>query len=110
MYKQGDIIIVFFPYSDDFKKSKLRPAIVVSNELSNGLDNDLIICPITTRLRESPFSFSLSNEDLLQPLPNEREVRCNKFATIRSSLILDRISALKADKVAKLAEVLKSAF
>ena len=110
MYKQGDIIIVFFPYSDDINTSKLRPAIVVSNELSNGLDNDIIICPITTRLRQSRFSFPLSNEDLLQPLPKDSEVRCNKFATIRSSEVLKSVSALKAAKIAELAEVLKSVF
>ena len=110
MYKQGDIIVVHFPFSDNIKKSKMRPAIVISNEISNNIDHDLIICPITTMLRRSVFSFLLDNGDLHEPLPQNSEVRCNKIATIRSNLVLSKISELSKDKMDDLIGLVKRAF
>ena len=42
MYKQGDIIVVKFPFTDgsEFKK---RPALVVSNDKVNKTDDYLIV-------------------------------------------------------------------
>ena len=95
MYLQGDIIVVNYPFSDDLKKSKLRPAIIVSNQQSNSLDGDVLISPITSTIRESEFSYLLNDDDLISPLPKNSEIRCNKITTIRSTLIVNKISALK---------------
>jgi mRNA-degrading endonuclease toxin of MazEF toxin-antitoxin module len=83
MYQQGDIIVVHYPLTDKPAKTKLRPAIIVSNEISNKLDNDVLVCPVTTKVRDSEFSFLLNNNDLTQPLLPGSEVRCNKIMTIR---------------------------
>ena len=83
MYKQGDIIAVHYPLTDKPAKTKLRPAIVVSNDISNKLDNDILVCPITTKTHDSEFSYPLNNNDLTLPLLNGSEVRCNKIMTIR---------------------------
>lgn len=110
MYHQGDIIKVRYPFSDDPKKSKIRPAIVVSNKLSNDMDNDLLICPITTTLRLTPFSFPLKNEDMTIPLPEKSEVRCNKITTIRNHLVLDKFSTIKAEALKELLEKIHQCF
>lgn len=110
MYQQGDIISVNFPFSDDIKKSKLRPAVVVSNKTSNDLDNDLLICPITSTIRKSDFSFILNDSDLTQPLPKNSEIRCNKIATIRNSLVFGKVSSLKPNSLKKVLEMIKSVF
>jgi mRNA-degrading endonuclease toxin of MazEF toxin-antitoxin module len=60
MYKQGDIIAVHYPLTDKPAKTKLRPAIVVSNNISNKLDNDILVCPITPKTHDSEFSYPLS--------------------------------------------------
>jgi mRNA-degrading endonuclease toxin of MazEF toxin-antitoxin module len=80
MYKQGDVIAVHYPLTDKPAKTKLRPAIVISNEISNQLDNDILVCPITTKTRDSEFSYPLSNDDLTQSLPyraRARAVKCD---------------------------------
>ena len=97
-YKQGDIIKVPFPFSDDFSRSKVRPAIVVSNEMSNQLDNDIIIAPITSVVRTNVFSLLIDNQDLTFPLPLNSEVRCNKIMVMRQSLVISKISSLKKYK------------
>ena len=110
MYQQGDIIAVNYPFSDDFKKSKLRPAIIISNQKSNNLDGDVLICPITSTIRESEFSFLLNDINLSDPLPKNSEIRCNKIATIRSSLIVNKISALNIEALRIVLLKIKSAF
>jgi mRNA interferase MazF len=95
MYKQGDIIAVNYPFSDNPALSKLRPAIVISNILSNNLDNDLLIAPITSILRNDIFSMQLVDNQLTISLPENSEIRCNKITTLRKSLVIRKISALK---------------
>ena len=89
-YKRGDIVKFPYPYSDDFSKSKVRPAIIVSNDISNNLDNDYLVAPITSMIRKTPFSFAIENKDLTNSLPLNSEVRCNKITTVRQSLILGK--------------------
>jgi mRNA interferase MazF len=53
-YKQGDIVFVPFPFSDD-TGSKFRPAIVISNNrVNNSLD--IILAQITAKPRNDEFT------------------------------------------------------
>lgn len=95
MYKQGDIVWINYPFSDNPTITKARPALVISNELSNNLDNDLLIAQITSILRKDKFSVLLQNENLTVPISQISEVRCNKIVTVRKDLILGKLSSLK---------------
>ena len=112
MYKQGDIIAVYFPLTDKPAKTKLRPAIIVSNEKSNQVDNDILVCPLTTKIRDSEFSYLLNKNDLLQPLPNESEVRCNKIMTIRvwEKQIVGKISGVNGEALSDILEIVRKVF
>lgn len=44
LYKQGDIILIRYPLSDKPEKSIIRPVVIVSNETSNNLDKDILVC------------------------------------------------------------------
>jgi mRNA interferase MazF len=98
MYKQFDIVAVNYPFSDNPQQSKLRPAIIISNALSNELDSDVLLCPISTQIRSEVFSYSLDGVYLTFPLPAKSEIRCNKITTLRTSLIIKKISSLKQEK------------
>jgi mRNA-degrading endonuclease toxin of MazEF toxin-antitoxin module len=102
MYKQGDIVLVRYPFSDDPAQTKVRPAVVISNENSNRLDSDVLIAQITSAIRLTPFSFPLTHVDVTVPLPKPSEVRCNKVATARNNIILQKISAIKPEKLPSL--------
>jgi len=110
MYKQGDIIIVPYPFSDNFKKYKYRPAVIVSNKKSNDLDEDVLICPITSTIRENEFSYKLTENDTKEPLPVQSEVRCNKIVTIRKSLIKTNFNLLEQQALLKMLRKVKSSF
>ena len=94
MFQQGDIISVWYPFSDNPKKGKVRPAIIISNEASNQLDHDLLIIPITSTLRQDAVSFPIDNNDLTVALPEDCEARCNKITTIRDTVVYGKVSSL----------------
>jgi mRNA interferase MazF len=110
MYKQGDIIIVPYPYSDNLKKYKYRPAVIVSNQKSNKVDGDILICPITSTIRQDEFSYLIKEHDTNEPLPVQSEVRCNKIVTIRKSLIKGKFNQLKDPVTKKIIQKVKSTF
>jgi mRNA-degrading endonuclease toxin of MazEF toxin-antitoxin module len=112
VYSQGDIILIRYPLSDKPEKSIIRPVVVISNEASNSLDKDILVCQITTRLRGDRYSYLISTGDLKVPMPEVCEVRCNKIATVRiwDKIVLDKISEFKPESFAKLLMIIKTVF
>src|SRR5580704_8536606 len=100
---QGDIVILNFPFSDQ-SGSKLRPAIVVSNAQINKT-SDVILAAITSQYRNDDFSFALENKFLTKALHrNDCEVRCHNLFTAEKSVIVQKISALKPEKINELSQ------
>lgn len=106
-FGQGDIVWVNFPFSDQPATSKKRPALIVSNELSNRLDHDFLMVPITSSIRQERFSVFIGENDVENPLPLKSEIRCNKICTIRDTLILGKITALKQERMAEVVEAIR---
>gem|GEM_PF-1562900 len=96
-YSQGDIVWADYPLSDKPEKSKIRPVLIVSNIVSNRLDNDFLIAPITSKIRSQPFEVVLTDDKVDEPLPALSVVRCNKLHTIRNSRITGRITNVKSE-------------
>ncbi|MDZ7361513.1 MAG: type II toxin-antitoxin system PemK/MazF family toxin [candidate division KSB1 bacterium] len=57
-YKQGQIVLVPFPYSD-LSGSKKRPVLVVSNDVYNASFPDIVVAVITSRIG-NPDVYSLT--------------------------------------------------
>jgi mRNA interferase MazF len=93
MYKQADIVVVKFPFTDgsEFKK---RPALVVSNEIINK-NGDYLIVQITSKLNNDGLSIAIEDTDCLQPLPLKSYIRTHKIFTVHKSLILSKITQAK---------------
>jgi mRNA interferase MazF len=53
--RRGEVVLVDWPYSDQTGK-KLRPAIVVQNDLLNGLIDDTILVQITSTKHGIPHT------------------------------------------------------
>ena len=109
-YKQFDIIWTHFPLSDKIDKLKLRPALIVSNKISNGLDNDVMVCPITSKIRGDEFAIILTDEMVSNSLDVESEIRCNKITTFRNSLFSSKIGELLPEYHDMVLEKINSAF
>ncbi len=93
MYKQADIIVVKFPFTDgsEFKK---RPALIISNENVNKTD-DYLIVQITSKFNNDGLSVTIEDTDCLHPLPLKSYLRTHKLFTIHKSLIISKITQVK---------------
>ncbi|MDI9366709.1 MAG: type II toxin-antitoxin system PemK/MazF family toxin [Flavobacterium sp.] len=93
MYKQADIVVVKFPFTDgsEFKK---RPALIVSSEAINKT-GDYLIVQITSKLNNDNLSIAIKDTDCLQPLPLTSYIRTHKIFTVHKSLILSKITEVK---------------
>ena len=88
-YKQGDIVWIDYQYIGKLE-SKPRPCIIISNKSSHSLDNDYLICPITSTIRLNKYSVLIENKDLSRTLPKDCEIRANKIFTYRESKFLEK--------------------
>jgi mRNA interferase MazF len=61
--KQRDVVILPVPFSDQTAQ-KARPAIVVSNDKINATSEDIILVPLTSVLKDTPYSLLITDNDL----------------------------------------------
>ncbi len=110
-YKQGEIVLVPFPYSD-LSGSKRRPVLVVSNDAYNASFPDIVVVAITSKTEKlDNYSLTLESGDLeIGQLPEPSLIRAHKLFTIEQSRILKRFSVLGAIKLHDTLALLKLLF
>lgn len=54
-YRRGDVLLVNFPFITDFSQTKLRPAVVVQNDVGNQYSPNLIVAAISSSLPSKPY-------------------------------------------------------
>jgi len=93
-YRRGDIVLVSFPFTG-LTFAKRRPALVVSPDIFNEINEDLILLAVTSQL--SPFAHSIPvlPEDCEEgALPRESMVKLTKVFTLSATLVLKRLCHL----------------
>jgi mRNA interferase MazF len=110
-YKQGEIVLVPFPYSD-LSGSKRRPVLIVSNDAYNASFPDVVVVVITSKTTKPDiYSLSLESTDLeIGQLPESSLIRVHKLFTIEQSRILKRFSTLGQVKLRETLLLLRQLF
>jgi len=81
-YRRGDIVLVSFPFTD-LTSTKQRPALVLSPDFFNQLNEDLILAAITSQTHQVPHSVPISLKDCRDGvLPKESILKLTKVFTI----------------------------
>lgn len=97
-YRQRDILLTRFPFSD-LVGSKVRPVLVLSNDVYNRRHRDLLVCAVTSSLRTHEYASSLSTTDLEQGvLKVESKVRADTITSIEQRIILKQIGRVTRSK------------
>jgi mRNA interferase MazF len=97
IYKQREIVLVPFPYSD-LSSSKRRPVLIVSNNVFNNEFPDVLVCVITSNLFLDSYSIKLENDDLeMGVLPESSVVKTHKLFTIEKTKIIKKFSVVKSE-------------
>lgn len=110
-YRQGDIVLVPFPFTDQ-TSTKVRPAIIVSNSTVNR-SRDVICVQLTTQDIDGDLICSISNINVSQDFkaPHYRQnVVCKKVLVVQKNLIHKKISQVYENKLREIIDVIKSAF
>ena len=90
--KQGDIVVIEFPFSD-LSEKKLRPAVVLSNDAYNKHKN-LILAGIYGK--KKPFSLPLTNADLKKKkLKKESWISLQNIFSAERALIGNTVDSLR---------------
>ena len=107
-YKQREIVLVPFPYSD-LTATKRRPVLIVSNDGYNRKFHDVVVCVITSNQFQDTYSVELKNEDLeIGVLPESSVVKTHKLFTIHQNKIIKKFSLVKSDYFKQITEKIKS--
>ncbi len=86
--RQQDLLWIRFPYSN-LEESKVRPAVIVSNDPYNQQNQDIIVCAITSNLKETHYSLPLDNHHLIQGhLTIQSRIRADKILQVSKQLAL----------------------
>ena len=60
IYKQGDVVLAPFPFTDQ-SGTKQRPAVVLSGSSYNRSHPDIILAPVTSQITNTPDEIILAN-------------------------------------------------
>jgi mRNA interferase MazF len=111
MYKQGDIILVPFPFTD-LSGEKVRPALVLSGK---GEGDDLTLCFVSSIIP----SKILNNEVLIDKtqesfnktgLKVSSIIKVTKIATLEKKVILGKLGVLDYKNLLKVKIIIKKHF
>lgn len=93
--KQKNLVIVQYPFTNQ-KGSKVRPAIIISNDSYNKHGNDLICIPVTSHIKKDKYSFPLIQTNLKQGnLITNSVVKYDKLFSIDKKLIYKKIGEIE---------------
>lgn len=107
MYKQREIVLVPFPYSD-LSSTKHRPVLIVSNNSYNQKFHDVVVCVITSNKQKDSYSVELKDNDLeVGVLPESSVVKAHKLFTIHQTKIIKKFSVVKVEYFEKIADKIK---
>ena len=106
-FRKGDIVLFPFPYTD-LTSRKLRPCLVISDEMSE----DLILCQITSKnIRKDNHTLELKKDETINgTLAIDSYIRCNMIFTASKHQILRKICAINDTKYAKVVSALSAIF
>jgi len=100
-YKQGEIVVVPFPFSD-LSSIKQRPVLVLSKNIDNELSEDLITCGITSNIKDVKHSILIENENLIDGnIPKTSRIKVDKIFTVSQNVIRKRVARINKETFEK---------
>ena len=100
-FKQGDILIVPFPFSN-LNGTKQRPVLVLSKTEYNNYCEDVVTCGITSNKKYSKHSVIIDNKDLIEGvIPNSSRIKVDKLFTLEQTIIIKKIARINKETFEK---------
>tara|TARA_Y100000310_G_C20597578_1_gene771295 strand:- start:234 stop:578 length:345 start_codon:yes stop_codon:yes gene_type:complete len=92
--KRGDLLLVNFEPVKGSEQGRVRPAIVIQNDILNKFSPLTIVAPITSKIykKEYPTNVFIKKEDF--NLDNDSTILLNQIRTIDKKRIIKKISSV----------------
>ena len=91
---QKEVVLLPYPFSN-LEGIKVRPALIVSNNQLNKKSDDCIMAPLTTIIKNEPYSIIIDSENLSSgKLIKQSRIRTDKIFSVEKSLIRMKIGVL----------------
>jgi mRNA interferase MazF len=113
IYRQRDIVLVPFPFSD-LSGQKVRPVLILSNDAYNQQSADVVVCGLTTNLSPTPYSIIIEVTDIEQPgtLRHKSKIKADTIASLEQTILIKQIARLKLpvfkQVIAEIQDLIKS--
>ena len=92
---QKEIVLLPYPFFN-FEGMKVRPALIVSNDIFNKKSADCIMVPLTTVIKNEPYSVIIDNGDMDSgELIKQSRIRADKIFSVEKNLITIKIGVIK---------------
>lgn len=109
-FKQKELVLLPYPFTDQ-EGSKVRPAIIISNDNFNKKCQDCVMIPLTTVIKDEPYSILINQEDLsLGKLLRPSRIRIDKIFTINKNLIMMQIGKINENTFLKIRSEISKVF
>jgi len=111
MYKQGDIVLVSFPFTD-LSGDKVRPALIVSNR---GKGDDATLCFISSIVPSKILDTEVFiKKDIVNfkntGLKTNSIIKVTKIATLEKKVILGKLGNLDSNDLLKVKAIIRKYF
>lgn len=106
---QQSIVLVHYPFTD-FRQTKLRPAIILSNSRFNEEHAFFMLCPITSQRSLSDYEEEIFPNDFSGNLKIQSFVHCDNIMSIEKDLIIDEIGKASPSLFARIRSKLNRNF
>lgn len=96
-FKQGDIVLVPVPFTD-LSEAKQRPALIISNDNYNAKVEDIVVCGITSNIKDEDFSIVIDQKDMADGImPFLSRIKADKLFSLNKNIISRRLGRVKKE-------------
>jgi len=105
--KRGDVLLVNFEPVRGSEQGRIRPAVVIQNDILNKFSPLTIVAPVTSRVydKEYPTNVFIKKED--SGLDKDSTVLLNQIRTIDKRRIIRKIGSLNIFSMSKVVLAIK---
>jgi len=105
---QRDVVLLSFPFSN-LQTSKVRPAIVLSNNGYNRRSEDFIAVPLTSNLKLRDYAISVTNRELERgKLIVDSKAKVDRVFSVSQRLVRMKIGRVKTEVHERITEILSN--
>jgi len=107
---QKEIVLLPFPFSD-LEGTRVRPALVVSNDELNKKSDDCIMVPLITIIKQEPYSVIIKQEDLSSGrLLKSSRIRTDKIFSVKKDLVTMKIGVVNGKVLERVKKEIQNMF